>query len=53
LRVTIMGESAGGGSVLHQITAFGGNVAVVSPSNKPFCRVQVGSQTRTLAFSRV
>lgn len=24
-RVTVMGESAGGGSILHQITAFGGN----------------------------
>lgn len=26
-RITVMGESAGGGSIMHQITAYGGNVS--------------------------
>jgi carboxylesterase type B len=34
-QVTVMGESAGGGSILHQITAFGG---VKAPFNRLFCK---------------
>ncbi len=54
-RVTVMGESAGGGSIMHHITAYGGNGTVPfqkaipqSPAFQPF----VPAQTEVI-FSQV